>query len=134
MKECLDTDAIVTVAAALDWDVAEGLRHLNTCDDCHARIDTLRVTHAVLSEVNAVPDAALARVADALRAEAREERGRARRADRWAGALEAALAAVGAPLVLASSGIEIGSTAVGLVAAALGAALLLYGKRLRLYA
>jgi hypothetical protein len=40
---------------------------------------------------------------------------------------------VGAPLVLASSGIEIGSTAVGLVAAVLGAALLLGGKRLRLY-
>ena len=134
MKECLDTDAIVTVAAALDWDVAEGLRHLNTCDDCRARIDTLRVTLAAMSEVNAVPDASLARVADALRAEAREERARARRADRWASALEAALAAVGAPLVLASGGIEIGSTAVGLVAAALGAALLLYGKRLRLYA
>jgi predicted anti-sigma-YlaC factor YlaD len=134
MKECLDTDTIVTVAAALDWDVAEGLRHLNTCDDCRARIDTLRVTLAAMSEVNAVPDASLARVADALRAEAREERARARRADRWASALEAALAAVGAPLVLASSGIEIGSIAVGLVAAALGAALLLYGKRLRLYA
>ena len=59
---------------------------------------------------------------------------RARRADRWASALEAALAGVGAPLVLASSGIEIGSIAVGLVAAALGAALLLGGKRLRLYA
>ena len=134
MKECLDTDAIVTVAAALDWDVAEGLRHLNSCDDCRARIETLRVTHAAMSEVNAVPDAALARVADAVRAQAREERGRGRRAHRWASALEAALAAVGAPLVLASGGIEIGSTAVGLVAAALGAALLLYGKRLRLYA
>ena len=134
MKECLDTDAIVTVAAALDWDVAEGLRHLTTCDDCRARIDTLRVTHAAMSEISAVPDDALARVTDAVRAEAREERGRTRRADRWASALEAALAGVGAPLVLASSGIEIGSTAVGLVAAVLGAALLLGGKRLRLYA
>jgi hypothetical protein len=131
MKECTDTDAIVTVAAALDWNVAEGLRHLTTCDDCRARIDMLRVTHAAMSEVDAVPDAALARVADALRAEARAERGRARRADRWANALEAALAGVGAPLVLASSGIEIGSIAVGLVTAALGAALLLYGRRLR---
>lgn len=134
MKECLDTDAIVTVAAALDWDVAEGLRHLNTCDDCRARIDTLRFTHAAMTEVDAVPDAALARVADALRAEARVERARARRMDRWANGLEAALAGVGAPLVLVSSGIEIGSIAVGLVAAALGAALLLYGKRLQLYA
>ena len=87
-----------------------------------------------MSEVNAVPDAALARVADALRAKACEERGRSRRADRWAKALEAALAGLGAPLVLASSGIEIGSIAVGLVTAALGAALLLYGRRLRLYA
>lgn len=134
MKECLDTDAIVTVAAALDWDVAESLRHLNTCDDCRARIDTLRVTHAAMSEVSPVPDDALARVGDALRAEAREERAHGRRADRWASALEAAFACVGAPLVLASSGIEIGSTAVGLVAAAFGAALLLGGKRLRLYA
>jgi predicted anti-sigma-YlaC factor YlaD len=134
MKECLDTDTIVNVAAALDWDVAEGLRHLNTCDDCRARIDTLRFTHAAMSEVNAAPDAALARVADALKAEAREESARARRMDRWASALEAALAGVGAPLVLASSGIQIGSIAVGFVAAALGAALLLYGKRLRLYA
>jgi hypothetical protein len=134
MKECLDTDAIVTVAAALDWDVAEGFRHLTTCDDCRARIDTLRFTHAAMSEVSAVPDAALARVADALRAEAREERGRTRRTVRWASALEVALAGVGAPLVLASSGIEIGSVAVALVTAALGAALLLYGRRLRLYA
>ena len=77
---------------------------------------------------------ALARVADALKAEAREESAHARRMARWASALEAAFAGVGAPLVLASSGIEIGSIAVGLVAAALGAALLLYGKRLRLYA
>jgi anti-sigma factor RsiW len=134
MRECPDTDAIITVAAALDWDVAEGLRHLKTCDDCRARLGALRVTRAAISEAEPVPEAALARVAEALRAEASEERGRSVRGDRWVSALEAALAAVGAPLVLATSGIEIGSIAAGLVAGAVGAGLLMYGKRLRLYA
>lgn len=134
MRECPDTDAIVTVAATLEWDVEEGLRHLTACADCRARIDTLLVTRSTLTEVEPLPDATLARIAGALATEARAERGCVRRTDRWANALEAALAAVAAPLLLASSGIEIGNLAAGVTAALLGAMLLIYGKRLRLYA
>jgi predicted anti-sigma-YlaC factor YlaD len=134
MKECPDTDAIVTIADALEWDVVEGLRHLQTCDDCRARLDTLQVARAALSETQPVDAALLARVAHAVSVEAQDERERTRRTERRASALEALLAGVAAPVVLISSGFEIGSVAAGLLTCALGATLLIYGRRLRLYA
>jgi predicted anti-sigma-YlaC factor YlaD len=133
MKECPDTDAIVSIADALDWDVAEGLHHLQTCDECRARIEALRSTRTALSETEPVDDAVLARIAGALHTEARAERTRARDAHRWASALETVLAAVAAPTVLVASGIEIGSMTACLLTGALGAAFLASGRRLRLY-
>jgi predicted anti-sigma-YlaC factor YlaD len=133
MRACPETDAIVTIARALDWDVAEGLRHLQACGECRATIDALQLTRSALAETEAIDDATLARISALVRAEARRERPRGLHVARWASIVEAVLAGVAAPIVLVSSGIELGSTATGALTSVLGAAFLLYGRRLRLY-
>jgi hypothetical protein len=75
----------------------------------------------------------LARISQTLSAAARDEQKRAHRSQRWASAAEAVLAAVGAPIVLVSSGVQIGSVAAGLLTCVLGATLLVYGRRLNLW-
>ena len=133
MRSCPDTDAVVTIADALSWDVADGLQHLLTCGDCRARLDALQLTRAALSETEAVDAATLANISAAIGAEAARERTRGRKAERWASALEAVLAGVTGPLVLASSGIDLGGITSVAVTFALGAAFLVYGRRLRLH-
>jgi hypothetical protein len=133
MRSCPDTDAIVTIADALSWDVADGLRHLQTCADCHAQLDALQLTRSVLSETETIDAATLERISASIGAEACMERARGRNAERWASALEAVLAGVAGPLVLVSSGIELGGITSAAVTFALGAAFLVYGRKLRLY-
>jgi predicted anti-sigma-YlaC factor YlaD len=132
MKTCPETDTIVTIGAALNWNVAAGLRHLQECADCRARIDALLAARRALAEASPLDEAIVFRIATALQEEARVERTRADTAQRWATALETLLAGIAAPIVLMSSGIEISSVATGVLTFALGAALLLYGRQLRL--
>lgn len=133
MRSCPDTDAIVTIADTLNWDVVEGLHHLQTCTDCRARIEALQLTRSALVETEAVADATVVRIAALVGAESRRERARGRTAQRWASALEAVLAGITAPIVLLASNIEIGSITAGAATVALGAAFLVYGRRLGLY-
>jgi hypothetical protein len=133
MRSCPETDAIVTIAEMLNWNVAAGLQHLQTCTDCRARIEALQLARAALTETETVDAATIARITAVVETEARNERARGHTAERWASALEAVLAGITAPLVLVSSNIELGSVAAGVLTFVLGAAFLVYGRRLRLY-
>lgn len=134
MSECPDTDAITTIGSALNWNVQEELRHLQTCDDCRDRIDVLQATHAAFSAVEAIGDAVLARIPAALGAEARSERTRIRTTRRRAAVVEALLAGAAAPIALITSGVTIGSAAAGMLAIATGIVLMTFGRRLRVLA
>lgn len=133
MITCPDTDALATIGGVLSWDLSEALQHLQTCADCRARIDALQVTRSALAETETVEDATLARISAAIGAAARGERARRHTVERWGRASEALLAGISAPIVLLSSGIELGSAA-AVLTFGLGAAFLIFGRRLRLYA
>jgi hypothetical protein len=134
MSECPDTDAIATIGSALRWNVQEGLRHLQTCDDCRDRIDVLQATHAAFTVVEAIDDAVLARIPAALSAEARSERTRTRTIRRRAAVAEALLAGAAAPIALITSGVAIGSAAAGILAVVTGIVLMTLGSRFRVIA
>lgn len=134
MRGCPDTDAAVAIGAALGWDVANGLHHLQTCTVCRARMDLLQRTRSALAETAAVDAATLARISAALHAEADRERARQQAGALWVSTLEAVLAGVAAPVVLITSGMPIPGAAALLLTSGLGAALLLAGRRLRLHA
>jgi anti-sigma factor RsiW len=131
MRGCPDTDAIIAIGHALDWDVSDGLEHLRTCPDCRTRLATLRLTRAALVEAQPLDDAATARIIAAVRTEARRERTGLRSALGWAGVLEAALGGTAAVIVPVSSGVGIATPGAGVIAFVLGATAVVLGRRLR---
>lgn len=130
MRECLSTDAIVTIGDALSWEVTEGLRHLQICDECRTQMETLQLIRAAFAETEPIDAANFGRISEALRAAGRSERARMQRAQRWANLIEPMMAGITALFVLISSGIEIGSIGAGLLTFSLGAAFLTCGRML----
>ncbi|HUF27860.1 MAG TPA: hypothetical protein VMM18_12870 [Gemmatimonadaceae bacterium] len=130
MIECLDSDKLLTIGQALDWDVESGLRHLEHCDECRARLEGLRLTREALVETEDVEPEAIRRISAALSDAARIEKRDTGEPSRWASAIEPLVAGVTALVVLTSSGIRIASLAAGVLAFALGATLLLGGRKL----
>jgi hypothetical protein len=130
MTGCLDTDAILAIGDALNWDVAEGLRHLDSCDDCRAQLDILRLTRVGFSETERVDTEVLRRISAALGQAARSERSRVRLRERVVHSIEVIMAGVTALIILVSSGIEIQSIGAGALGFTLGAALMAGGKTL----
>ena len=124
MNECPGTDAIIAVADALSWNVSDGLRHLQTCDECRARLEVLQLTRSGFMESEPVEPEVLQRISAALGAAAEAERERARERERWGSLAEAVLAGVAALIILVSSGIEIRDLT-SLVAAFGGGAILM---------
>ena len=130
MSECFGADALLAIGGALDWDVAEGLRHLETCGECRTRLEALRLTRLAFAETEPVDPAVARRISAAVSAAARAEKSRARQRQRWAGALEPLVAGVTGLIVLVSSDIRIESAAAGLLGFALGATLIACGRAL----
>jgi hypothetical protein len=128
MKGCPDTDAMVTIADAMNWEVAEGLRHLQTCEECRTRVEALQLTRAAFTEEEPVEAADVQRISAALGAAAHSERARAHAARRWADAIEAVMAGITAVILLVSGGIEIRSISAALLGFALGATFLIVGR------
>jgi anti-sigma factor RsiW len=128
MSECLGTDAILAIGDALDWDISEGLRHLETCGECRTRLEALRLTRLAFVETEPVDPALVRRISAAVNAAARTEKNRARQRQRWVGAVEPLVAGLTGLIVLVSSGIQIESTAAGLLGFALGATLIVGGR------
>ena len=128
MSECLDTDAMLAIGDALDWDVSEGLRHLEACNECRTRLEALRLTRLAFLETGPVDPAVVRQISAAVSAAARAERGRRRQRRRWVGAAEPLVAGVTGLTIVVSSGIRIESTAAGLLGFALGATLIVCGR------
>jgi hypothetical protein len=128
MSDCPDTDAILTIADSLDWDVEENLRHLQTCDDCRARIEVLRLAHAGLAVSEPVEPAVLRSVIAAVGTVAAHERRRVRAANRLAQWAEPVLAGVTALVIATSSRVPIDDLGSAVLAFALGVVLLLAGR------
>ncbi|MFQ5679030.1 MAG: hypothetical protein ACE5HP_06190 [Gemmatimonadota bacterium] len=47
---CPDTDALVTLSAALGWSPLERLAHLATCPECRVTLSKLEELHGILAE------------------------------------------------------------------------------------
>jgi hypothetical protein len=130
MTECVGTDALLTIGDALEWNVAEGIRHVETCDECRAELEAMRLTRAALRETEALDAAVVDRISTAVGAAARRERSEVRRRHRWIDALEPVVAGIAALIVLTSSGIGIASAATALLGFTLGAVLMVTGRML----
>ena len=130
MSECPSTDAMLAVGDALDWDVPEAVRHLETCDECRTRLEALRLTRLAFVETRAVDPAVLRRISAGIDAAARTEKNRARQRHRWVSVAEPLMAGVTGLIILVSSGIPIVSAPAGLLGFTLGATLILGGRAL----
>jgi hypothetical protein len=130
MTGCPDTDAILTIGDALNWDVAEGLRHLDSCDECRTQLEVLRLTRVGFSEAEPVDAEVLRRISAALGAAARRERSQVRLRERVTYSIEVFMAGVTALIILVSTGIEIQSIGAGALWFAVGAALMAGGSAL----
>lgn len=49
-RDCFDRDALVSLAAALEWRPDEGLAHIAACDTCRAELGRLTVLQQMLDE------------------------------------------------------------------------------------
>ncbi len=50
MSNCLDTDTLVGVGAAIGWETEDTLRHIATCQECHEELRRLAKLHGVLND------------------------------------------------------------------------------------
>jgi hypothetical protein len=130
MSQCLSADAIVSIGDALQWDVQQGLQHLQACEECRAQIDALRLTRSSFAEAEPVDEGVLRRITAAVGDAARDERERTRSRTAWTQAFEAAMAGVTALMIVVSARIPVDSVAIAVVAFGLGAGLLVGGKLL----
>jgi hypothetical protein len=130
MNRCLDADALFAVGAALDWEVAAGLRHLQTCEECRAQLELLCRVRQGFEAREPVERAVVERITGAVRSAAAAERRRQAVHRRWLLSLEGLLAGSAAVLAAASSGVRIESPAAALAGFLLGAGLMVSGTLL----
>jgi anti-sigma factor RsiW len=130
MTECLGTDAMIAIGDALSWDVSEGLRHLQTCEECRAQLEALRLTRAAFVDSEPVDAAVLRRISAALSAAADTERKRSRVRRRWGQSAEAFLAGVTALIILVTNRVPIDGIGGAALGFALGATLMVCGGML----
>lgn len=50
MTICIDLDDLVSLGAALDWDVEQQLVHITSCETCKTRMRELQTLHEIMSE------------------------------------------------------------------------------------
>ena len=113
MIECPGSDALITVADALDWNPQDVITHMHDCADCRARLATITQTHrAFIPE--AVPDHVLARIDESIAKAARGEAAVAVRKSNAARGVEMVLAgATGAMIALTAGTAPVDSAALG---------------------
>jgi hypothetical protein len=110
MSQCPGTDALVTIAGALEWDVEAGLKHLTTCESCSEELRALHDVHAAYEAEEPVPDRVLARIDRLVADAAVRERAWGRRAQNLGDIVEALLAGATALAVLAAGGLQMPAT------------------------
>ena len=106
MSNCPGTDALTTIAGALEWNVEDGLRHLSTCPDCVQQLRTVQSAHAAYEERAEVPERVVAMINHTLTQAAAQETARGRRAQSIGNLVEAMLAGGTAVAVLNAGGLS----------------------------
>jgi predicted anti-sigma-YlaC factor YlaD len=107
MSDCPGTDALATIAGALEWDVDEGVKHLTSCDACREQLRALRDVYVAYEASESVPEHVLARVGSAVAHEAARERSRGRKVENVGDVIEAILAGATAMAVLQTGGLDV---------------------------
>lgn len=115
MSDCLETNSLLTIAEALDWQTSAKLNHLQTCANCRAALDMLQRLREELHADDVVPPAVIQQTQMALQQAAG-------RTHMWT-VLEPGIAGLTAVLILRSSGIQVDSPLVAAVGFVMGAAL-----------
>jgi glycerol dehydrogenase-like iron-containing ADH family enzyme len=104
MSKCPGTDALTTIASALEWDVEQGLRHVNTCPECAEQLRALQLTHQAYEEGEEVSPVEVNSIVAALADARAAEHVRNRRTSRIGDVVEALLAGGTAVTVLNATG------------------------------
>ena len=107
MSNCPGTDALATIAGALEWEVDEGLKHLTSCTACGEQLRALRDVHSAYEAHEPVPESVLARVNAVIADEAAGERAKHRKVQNLGDLVEAILAGVTALAVVNTGGINV---------------------------
>jgi len=130
MSQCPNPDAIIAIGDALDWEIADGLSHLQTCEDCRVQLELLQTVRSGFTVAEPVDAATLHRITSALGRAGRLERERSRVRERWIGALEPLLAGFTGLVIIVSSGIAVANVLMIAAAFLAGAGLFLAGRYL----
>jgi hypothetical protein len=94
MKSCLDIDTLTSLGQALDWDMTQ-LDHVHGCEECHAQLEELKTTRALLAEEESVrPD-----FADGVMAAIAQRTNHEQRAKAWIAWVNPVLAGMTAVVV-----------------------------------
>jgi hypothetical protein len=107
MTNCPGTDALATIAGALEWDVEQGLKHLSSCEACSEELRALRDVRVAYDEREAVPESVVSRIGSAIDAVAARERARGQRVHNLGDLVEAALAGLTAVTLLSTGGVDV---------------------------
>ena len=126
MKSCPGTDALTTVASALEWDAQGGIQHLSTCPECAQRLHALQLTHEVYDESEELAARDVDRIMNVLASEAERERARDQRNQVWGNIIEAMLAGASAVAVVSASDLPAPTTVTALTFAVVATALFAY--------
>lgn len=111
MNECPGTDALTTIASALEWDVDNGVRHLNSCATCAEQLRALQVTRESYDESIEVSRQDVDGILRKISVAADQERTRDRRKHTVGNFVEAMLAGGTAVTVLSASGSGVSAAA-----------------------
>jgi hypothetical protein len=103
MKDCPSTDALATIAGALEWDVEAGMRHLNSCALCAEQLQMLQITHDAYEERAEISPSDVNSIMQAIAQESARERVRGRRTRTLGDIVEALLAGGTAVTVISAS-------------------------------
>lgn len=123
---CPGADALATIAAALDWNVEHGLRHLDTCAVCAEQLHALQLTHDAFEERVAVSDDVVARISHLIAAEAQQETRRERQRNKLGNVIEAILAGLTGVVVASSGGVGVARAATVLIFGAVAMSVFAY--------
>ena len=126
MTNCPGTDALATIAGALEWDVEQGIKHLSTCETCARNLHALRSVHDTYDVREEVPETVLTRISATITESAQQERARGKRVQSLGDVIEAALAGLTALVVVNTGGLEVGAAANASVFAVVATSLFAY--------
>jgi transcriptional regulator NrdR family protein len=126
MSKCPDTDALTSVASALDWDSENGIRHLSSCADCQQQLRTLEQTHVAYAETGSVAATDIERILQKLSTAREEEEVRQRGGRTLTNLVEAALAGATALTIVQASGATAPATLTAIIFALTAGAVLGY--------